>query len=138
FRQAILYAIPRTQITSTMRLGISEPLPNYFDAAPYLQGAQLTDYSYNVDKAKSLLTEMGYKGGDELVMNYGNFDNGPEQPAIQQALAAVGINLKLVGTDTGGTVALVTQADGWDLRYEYDGQGPEPDNLIKGLLQCPG
>jgi ABC-type transport system substrate-binding protein len=58
----------------------------------------LNTYAYNPDKAKALLKEIGWDSKWEL--DYAAYrQTGPADEAVQQMLAAVGINVKLRGID---------------------------------------
>ncbi len=139
FRKAILYAIPRKKICDHLRM-VSHPAPNQAYSPRFLEGLPLTGYSYNPEKARALLAEMGYDSetAPELVLGHLIFDKSPEQPAMQQALAEVGIKVKLLALETAGVKSLVANAEGWDLIQCYFSQHPDPGVMISTVIQCPG
>jgi ABC-type transport system substrate-binding protein len=139
FRQAMLYALPRDEITKSLRLGLSVPVPNLIYSPPYLEGVQLTDFSYNPDKAKQLLADMNYDTSQELVFVYQQSDKGPEEPAIQQALQDVGIKTKLVVVQDSAAIAeYLKDPEAWDFYLEYWSHGADPADVIAGLPVCQG
>lgn len=139
FRKAILYAIPRKKIAENLRV-ISRGVPNQVYSPRFLEGLPLTDYSYDPEKARELLAEMGYdpEGAPELILAHLIFDKSPEQPAMQQALAEVGIQVKLLAVETAGAISLVANAEGWDLFQKYSPQYPDAGWVVSDMLRCPG
>ncbi len=139
FRKAILYAIPRKKICDHLRM-VSHPAPNQAYSPRFLEGLSLTDYRYNLEKARELLAEMGYdpKTAPELILAHLIFDKSPEQPAMQQALAEVGIKVKLLALEPPAVVKMVANAEGWDLFQRYLSQHPDPGWMIGDLIKCQG
>ncbi len=68
FRQAISYAIDRDQIVNIIRngLGVSGNSGITPVALPSFDSVVVKGYSYNPEKAKQLLKELGYEGGKGL------------------------------------------------------------------------
>jgi peptide/nickel transport system substrate-binding protein len=96
-RQAVCYSLPYDQIVKTVGLGTARaqesPLPaNYEFYAP-----QLNPYSYNVAKAKQLLSRAGYPNGFSTSIGFSNDDPTVEQQAaiVQNALEQIGIKATL-------------------------------------------
>jgi len=99
-RQAMAYALPREDIAEAIYLGAGtvQNSPNNMEwAVP----SDLEPYEYDVDKAKALLTEAGWKPGTKLLFRYptGNKPREMSAPLIQNALKAVGIETELRVTD---------------------------------------
>ena len=57
---------------------------------------------------------------------------------MQQALAEVGIKVKLLAVETAGAISLVADAEGWDLFQCYSPQYPDPGWMIGDVIRCPG
>ncbi|MDQ1736041.1 MAG: peptide/nickel transport system substrate-binding protein [Pseudonocardiales bacterium] len=103
-RQALAYAIDQKSILSAAYSGqgsvstTNDPLannnPNY--------GGNLTDYTYNLDKAKALFAQAGVNAGSTLTW-WGVANQYPEwnisAQILQASLKKIGINLKIQNTD---------------------------------------
>jgi peptide/nickel transport system substrate-binding protein len=103
-RQALAYAIDQQAIlkaaysgqgvTSTTNDPLANNNPNY--------GGQLTNYTYNLNKAKQLFAEAGVKPGTTLTW-WGVSNQYPEWnisgQILQASLKKIGINLKIQNTD---------------------------------------
>jgi peptide/nickel transport system substrate-binding protein len=139
FRQAMLYAIPRQDIADTYLQGVAEPVRNLVYAPNYLEGAQITDYSYDPAKAQELLSEIGYDSSQELIFLVQASNDGPYFPAMQQALATVGINVRFVPVaDDAGLQEIMRDPNAWDLYYEYISHGTDPSLELSAVMVCPG
>lgn len=102
-RQAISYAIDRDSLVAARGFGVLTPA---MQIIPDAWSAHLPDsynLSYNVDQAKALLAEAGYKDGftTKLFAMPGIVDKDAVV-AIQSMLAAVGITAELEFPDAGG------------------------------------
>lgn len=108
-RQAISYAIPRTQITKAVYGSSATPTSSLVPAGA--QGYNEADtnlYPYDKTKAKQLLAEAGYPNGFTLtVFDPTVFDaNNTLGQALVSALAAIDIKVNLVSSDaSAGTVS---------------------------------
>jgi peptide/nickel transport system substrate-binding protein len=105
-RQALAYAIDREAILKVAYSGQGSVRPtNDFispDSPWYASG--LTDYSYNLDKAKKLFAEAGVTSGSTLTW-WGVSNQYPEMNAsgqiLQQSLKKIGITLKIENKEIG-------------------------------------
>jgi peptide/nickel transport system substrate-binding protein len=99
-RQALNYAIDREAMADSLLQGTAEPA---YQIAPHANAAYTPKndlYSYDPAKAKELLAEAGYPSGFSMTVEYptggsGNMIPQPMNEALQQELAAVGIQVKL-------------------------------------------
>jgi peptide/nickel transport system substrate-binding protein len=99
-RQALNYAIDREAMAKSLLQGTAEPA---YQIAPHANAAYSKSndlYSYDPGKAKELLAEAGYPSGFSMTVEYptsgsGNMIPQPMNEALQQELAAVGIDVKL-------------------------------------------
>lgn len=97
-RQAINYAIDRKAMLDLVQLGAGEVTQQVF--AKYNVGyvASLENtYTYNVDKAKALLTEAGYPNGFTIDMPQNNALPAVAFNFLSDQLAKVGITIKWTG-----------------------------------------
>ncbi|WP_029138180.1 ABC transporter substrate-binding protein [Nakamurella lactea] len=104
-RQALAYAVDREQILDAAYYGqgVVSPTNNPLSTGnPWFSADGLTDYSYNLDKAKQLFTEAGVKEGDTLTW-WGIAGSNPEWATagqiLQASLKEIGINLKIENVD---------------------------------------
>jgi peptide/nickel transport system substrate-binding protein len=103
-RQALAYAIDRDAILKNAYYGVgttSDTNNPIADNSEYF-GGNLTDYSYNLDKAKELFNEAGIKSGSTLTW-YGVSNQYPEwntsAQILQASLAKIGIKLDIKNVD---------------------------------------
>jgi peptide/nickel transport system substrate-binding protein len=115
-RQAMNYAIDRKRFTDTVLGGLAGPpkdLP-WATYSPAYQPDRTAQYTFDLDKAKSLLNSAGVTQLDAVV-NYAS-DSGPVPEFAQMAqifqsdLAKIGINLKIEPLQTAIWVQTATTA----------------------------
>ena len=107
FRRAIAYAIDRQTLINNIYRGLGQPQNSPFSLhSPFYQSAGLPTYSYNLDKARSLLKEAGFSDRDgklfdakgnevrfTLMTNAGNKIREAMMGQIKQDLSKVGIQV---------------------------------------------
>lgn len=132
-RQALYYAIDRQGIIDSLLEGkgtiIDQPFMNAMES--YIPD-DVTDYSYDPDKARALLAEAGWVEGTTLRLSYepGGEVAGDEIAAIAQSqLAEVGISLELLPMEPGVHVEHITNRD-FDLAQYAGGRYSSPATLI--------
>ncbi len=110
-RQALAYAVDRQQVLDAAHFGqgVISPTNNPLGTNnPWFSADGLTDYSYNLDKAKQLFAEAGVKAGDTLTW-WGIAGSYPEWKTsgqiLQASLRQIGINLKIENNDIATWVA---------------------------------
>lgn len=103
-RQALAYAIDRDAILNNAYFGqgvVSATNNPLTDNNPYF-GGDLTDYSYDLEKASELFAAAGVKEGDSLTW-WGASNQYPEwntsAQILQASLKEIGINLVIENTD---------------------------------------
>lgn len=104
-RQALNFAIDRAAITTAAYGDYGTATAQA--AIPGFDGydeANEQTYTYDVDKAKSLLKEAGFEDGFTLPVNYQTFDAGSTKmvQALASQLAEVGVTLELKGDTNFG------------------------------------
>lgn len=104
-RQALAYAVDRKQVLEAAYFGqgVESPTNNPLGTSnPWFSGEGLTDYSYDLAKAKQLFAEAGVKEGDTLTW-WGVAGQYPEWNTagqiLQASLKEIGINLKIDNND---------------------------------------
>ena len=105
-RQAMSLAIDRQTIIDELLLG-NGLLPSGIQSIYDPLYSERPPLSYDPERAKSLLAEVGY-AGEEIQMVFDTPDYYPSQQAWSEAIAAmwseVGLNIKMVGLDVGQRV----------------------------------
>ncbi|MBX3072054.1 MAG: ABC transporter substrate-binding protein [Thermomicrobiales bacterium] len=130
-RQAIAYAIDKKTICETLFQGYADPVSTEI---PYVEWAQPDDanpYDYDPEQAKALLEEAGFTGERTLGLWYYYTDpvTANVMEAMQQYLAAVGINTELKFDDGSGVRTQEIADKTWDMTYGSFGAQPSPANL---------
>lgn len=104
-RQALAYAVDRNQVLQAAYYGqgrVSQTNDPLGTNNPWYSATGLTDYGYNLDKAKQLFAEAGITAGATLTW-WGTAGQNPEWNTagqiLQASLKKIGINLKIVNKD---------------------------------------
>lgn len=115
-RQAIMYALNTEQMVTNAFSGLAsiptcylpESFTNYHKAA--------NTYTYDADKAKSLLSEAGVTPGDLVLRTTDNAQVVAMGTQAQEDLKALGFNVTLTSDQSPATYAAIDQADdSWDI-----------------------
>lgn len=111
-RQALAYAIPYSDIVDNVLGGTVTQSNGYIPKGLWGYDESLSQYNYDLDKAKELLEEAGVSGGD-LTLTYSSSDDNERQIAelMKIELAKLGFNLELKG---------MTWEAQWDLAKSTD------------------
>ncbi len=116
-RQAMMYAIDREGIVKTTLLGHGKVgYSAYPDFSPYYN-PNLNKYPYNPDKAKQLLKDANWDSSKqrEFYLPTGDAIRDQTGTIVQQQLAAVGVNAKLVRQDFAAFVDRLVKSHTFDL-----------------------
>lgn len=103
-RQALAYAIDREAILASAYFGqgVVSPTNNPLTENNPSYGGDLTDYSYDLDKAKALFADAGITDGDSLTW-WGVSNQYPEwntsAQILQESLKEIGITLEIKNND---------------------------------------
>lgn len=134
-RQAVMYAIDRDAIIETLYNGAAKKALCTYVAPQYVPDG-LIDYSYDPEKARSLLAEAGWddiNGSQELpwLTYYGSPQVANIMAAIQAMLGEVGINVvpRVVDVPTYNGIVRGDDASQFPLVYAGAGNGPNPAQL---------
>nr|BFE59453.1 ABC transporter substrate-binding protein [Dactylosporangium thailandense] len=100
-RRALEYAVDRQSLIDNVLHGTAEPAAQGVAPANAAYRKDNDLYRYDPSKAKTLLAEAGHPNGLDVTLVYptsgsGNMVPGPMNEALQQQLATLGINVKLV------------------------------------------
>ncbi|DAC72822.1 MAG TPA: ABC transporter substrate-binding protein [Thermoplasmata archaeon] len=144
-RQAINYAINKTAIVQNFYKGTAIVAKN--GMPPFMLGYNdnITDYSYDPEKAKELLTEAGYPNGFNTtlwVMPVSRpymFDPTRIGEAIQSYLAAVNVTVQIFMIDWATYLAKIQAGEHPMCLLGWTGDNGDPDNFMNvlyGANQC--
>ena len=102
-RQAVACAIDKDAIVKIVLSGKGKTQNTVVNRGvwSFYDESDLGAYTYDVEKAKSLLAEAGYKAGDLTVDLYAATDSPYKDiaPIVQADLAVIGINVNIVSLD---------------------------------------
>jgi peptide/nickel transport system substrate-binding protein len=135
-RQAVMHAIDRNSIIASLYGGAAK-LANCGYVAPQLVPADLADYAYDPELARSLLAEAGWSHSEPIpwVTYYNSPQVANVMAAVQAMLAQVGINVAPRAVDTP-TYNGIVRGENWnDFPLIFAGlqNGPNPASLNVGL-----
>ncbi len=139
-RQAISHAIDKQTIVKTIFRGLAIPAKNPFPPSIWGYNDKITDYDYNVQKAKDLLAQSGYPKGFDTELWAMPVSRGympePVKTAelIQAYLTAVGINAKIVRHEWGVYLDKTAKGEHDLCMLGWLGGNADPDNFLYGLL----
>ncbi|GAA6123583.1 ABC transporter substrate-binding protein [Bifidobacterium psychraerophilum] len=119
-RQALNYAIDRETITTDLLHGTAEPATQFFAPASLYYDKADDTYSYDLAKAKQLLSEAGYADGFDMKVGYITAGSGAMQPkamneALQAQLAKIGVTVTFEPVDFSTMYGKLAEGNtGWD------------------------
>jgi peptide/nickel transport system substrate-binding protein len=130
-RQAIAYAIDKKTLASTLYQGYADAVSTEIPYVKWAQPADANPYNYDPDKAKSLLSEVGWKNDKTFTLWYYYPDQVTANivQAIQQYLAAVNIKIDLQFDDGSGVRSKQVTDGTWEMTYGSFGAQPAPSAL---------
>jgi len=125
------YAIDKKTIAETIFQGQVQAVSTEIPYVTWTQPDDANPYDYDPEKAKSLLAEAGWTGEHKLGFWYYYADpiTASVMEAMQQYLAAVGIETELLFDDGSGVRAQQIKDHEWDMMYGSFGAQPSPANL---------
>lgn len=130
-RQAMLYAIDRQQILEELLNGHGEIVDGFLSSASPFYDDSLTPISYDPEKAKALLEEVGWDGSQTIrfYVNSGDSTFVNAASIIAAEWAAVGIKAEIQTVDFA-TLMSVAGTEDYDVlavQYTYAPVDPYPD-----------
>lgn len=99
-RQAVAYAVDREAVLESAYYGLGDVAPtnNPLSTNNPFYGGELTDYSYDLDRARELFAQAGIRAGDTITW-WGTAGSNAEWTTaaeiVQASLKEIGINLKI-------------------------------------------
>jgi len=116
FRQAIMHAIDREAMAKIAWYGYAKPATGPFNSAIKYYSADTPKYPRDLEKAKALLAESGYKGETLRLLPLPYGESWQRQAEmVRQALGQAGIKVEMVATDVD-----------YDLAFTYVYQYGDP------------
>lgn len=141
-RQAVNMAISKDRIVRIINgraTPANQPLP------PAMPGydANYKGYAYDVEGAKSLLAEAGFKDGFDTELYVMNTDPQPRiAQAIQQDLSKIGIRAQIKSLAQANVIAAGSEKDQapmvWSGGMAWIADFPDPSNFWGPILGCAG
>lgn len=141
-RQAVNMAISKDRIVRIINgraTPANQPLP------PAMPGydADYKGYAYDVEGAKTLLAEAGFKDGFDTELYVMNTDPQPRiAQSIQQDLAKVGIRAQIKSLAQANVIAAGSEKDQapmvWSGGMAWIADFPDPSNFWGPILGCAG
>jgi peptide/nickel transport system substrate-binding protein len=129
-RQAIAHAIDKQMLVDIVISGASVPTDTPVAAPDWALSDDLVRYPYDPERARELLAEAGWDPATVLTLRYPTGNRGRElsAPVIQQALAAVGIQVELSISDFATLTADAVAGD-FDLLLLANAIVGDPDYI---------
>jgi len=120
-RKALALAIDISQIAQAVTQGTSPPNPSVIpSASPYHSAVEEQGYTPNIEEAKTLLAEAGYKGQPIKMLVNRKYQNVYDSAIFAQALAQqAGINIELEVLDWGTQLDRYTTGQYQTMSFSY-------------------
>jgi dipeptide transport system substrate-binding protein len=141
-RQAISYALDKKSYISAIYMNNATIAKNPIPPTIWSYNNSITDYDYNITKAKELLKKAGFPNGFDaeiwtLPVSRPYNPNGKKMGEMMQAnLAQVGIKVKLVSYDWPTYLEKSKSGTHQMLQMGWTGDNGDPDNFLNTLLSC--
>ncbi|MBW3632000.1 MAG: ABC transporter substrate-binding protein [Chloroflexi bacterium] len=135
-RQAVAMAVDR-EFLSRSTGGVIEPLEGiYVPIMPQFEESFRTNYQYDPDAAKALLSEAGYDEGITGIKLYGGTDFEAQLQGLQADLAAIGIEVEVIpGTWTDWREPIRSGEVQMGL-YTWSASFPDAYDFVSGWMTC--
>ncbi|MFC1735322.1 ABC transporter substrate-binding protein [Candidatus Hydrogenedentota bacterium] len=133
-RQAFNYAINKKAICEVLEEGRCVPATGVLPPGMPGHNPELVGYPYDLEKAKSLLAEAGYPGGEglpEITLWY-NTSQGHQAICvnIQAELKKIGVRIKLKNIEWAAYLKAVEAGEPSFFRLAWIADIPDPDNFL--------
>ncbi|NLL37474.1 MAG: ABC transporter substrate-binding protein [Fretibacterium sp.] len=134
-RQAFNYAVNREAINELVLHNTFIPGKGVLPPGMPGYNPDLESYTYDPEKAKTLLKEAGYDKGLTVTLQY---NNNPRHKmigeAVQAQMAEIGIKMELQASELGAHYDAVRRGDVPFFRAGWSGDYPDPDNFLYNLF----
>ncbi|KYD08511.1 ABC transporter substrate-binding protein [Heyndrickxia sporothermodurans] len=139
-RQALSHAVNKEALIKNFYEGTAEPAKNPMPPSVSGYNDDIVDYNYDLDKAKKLLEEAGYKDGFSVdfwtmpvVRPY--MPNGQKvAEAIQADFAKIGVKTKIVTMEWGTYLEKLAKGEAPMYIVGWTGDNGDADNFLYALL----
>ncbi|MFC4076119.1 ABC transporter substrate-binding protein [Salinithrix halophila] len=139
-RQALNHAVNKKAIIKSVYAGLAVPAVNPMPESIWGFNKEINDYPFDLDKAKKLLEEAGYKKGFKLEL-YAPSDPRPYMPDgrkvaeyIQSDWKKIGVDLKIVSYDWQTYLEKTGKGEHEAALLGWSGDNGDPDNFLYVLL----
>jgi len=123
-RQAVGHAINKREILQAAYLGFGEPGDQKYSKGHVWYFEGITSPAYDLNKARALLKEAGYKGETIPIMARQGADQETEALTLQAQLKKIGMNIKLEVLESGSYNSRQRQGD---FAFMFYGGSNDPD-----------
>lgn len=143
-RKAIAHAINKKALVDAIYLGHASPAKNPIPPTIWSYNDKISDYDYNLEKAKEYLKKAGLEKGFEtemwtLPVARPYLPNGKKAGEIMQSdLSKIGIKVKLLTFDWPTYLDKSSRGEQTMLQMGWSGDNGDPDNFMHVLLACAG
>ncbi len=141
-RQALNMAINKKAIIDAVFQGSGKVAKNPLPPTIWSYNDAVTDYEYDVEKAKTLLAEAGYPDGFETdlwampVQRPYNPNARRMAEVIQADWAKVGVKAEIVSFEWGEYLKRAQNHEHSTVLLGWTGDNGDPDNFLASLLGC--
>lgn len=137
-RQAFNYAVDKQNIVNNIWGGLVTEQKTFVPEGMFYFWQDAPGYPYNPDKAKELLVQAGYPGGQGLPEIVLGVDLAPTNKlvaeAVQEDLRKVGVKIRIETTDWGPFLDKIYAGDSLFHQSTWLTDYPDPDNWLFQLL----
>ncbi|MCC7478228.1 ABC transporter substrate-binding protein [bacterium] len=137
-RQAFNYAVDKQNIVNNIWGGLVTEARTYVPEGMFYYWADSPGYAYDVEKAKGLLEQAGYPGGQGLPELVLNVDLAPTNKlvaeAVQEDLSKIGVKVRIETTDWGPFLDKIYAGESLFHQSTWLTDYPDPDNWLWQLL----
>ncbi len=132
-RQAVNYAIDRSEIIALTRPGMATPAVGRVPTFHPAHAADAPAYEVDLDKARELLTEAGYPDGfkTKIFAPSNHRERVLEAQQIQRQLARIGIEAEVVAVEWGTYLDVTADGEAPMFRERWSASAPEPISFIE-------
>jgi ABC-type transport system substrate-binding protein len=123
-RQALLYGFDRQQYNRNFLNGLSRVTNSPIDPSNWAYNPEVEKmYPYDPEKAKSLLAEAGYNGGNtlevEIIYPVGLEEYKTVSEFFQSQMNEIGVNVKVVGMELAAWSNKIIKEKTYDIAFDF-------------------
>jgi peptide/nickel transport system substrate-binding protein/oligopeptide transport system substrate-binding protein len=137
-RQAMNFAVDRDYLCQVILEGRAVPAKGVIPPGMEAFNTALEGYRFDPERAKRLLAEAGYPGGEGLPVLPYHFNSQPPNPmvaqALQEMLRRVGVRTELRQMDWGAYQNFIDEGKAKFFRLAWIADYPDPENFLYVLF----